>query len=57
MAVLVTNASSVTQTRSSITGPVTGLIVVQTAGGFGPNPGHPGFATVVAGACGVGGSR
>jgi hypothetical protein len=52
MAVLVTNPANVTQSGSSISGPVTGVVVVQTNPGYGPDPGAAGTGTVIARVCG-----
>src|SRR6185437_16020206 len=49
MAVIV--SSSVTKSGSTISGNVLHEVVVQTNGGYAPNPGHPGTGTVVATIC------
>jgi PKD repeat protein len=49
MGVLVT--SSVTQAGSTLNGTWSGIVVVHTDPGYGPNPGHPGTGTIVATFC------
>jgi hypothetical protein len=57
MAVLVTNGGQVVQNGSVDSGPVVGIVVVQTLPGYGTAPGLVGNATVVAATCGLGGHR
>ncbi len=52
MAVLVTNPAQVTQSGATISGPVTGVVVVQTNPGYGPAVGAAGTGTVIASVCG-----
>jgi hypothetical protein len=52
MAVLVTNPALVTQTGSTLTGPVKGVVIVQTSAGYGPDPGRTGMGMVIAKVCG-----
>lgn len=52
MAVLVADPAQITRTGSGISGPVAGIVVIQTAPGYRSDPGHPGYGTVVAGVCG-----
>jgi hypothetical protein len=54
MAVIV--SSAITQTGSVITGDIAEIVIVQTAPGFAPNPGHSGTGTVVAVLCKVTGA-
>jgi Big-like domain-containing protein len=49
MGVLV--ASSITKTGSQIDGTWSAIVVVQTDGGYAPNPGHPGTGSIVATFC------
>ncbi|HKS73525.1 MAG TPA: hypothetical protein VJQ82_10045, partial [Terriglobales bacterium] len=51
MAVIV--SSSIAQTGSVITGDIAEIVIVQTAPGYAPNPGHSGTGTVVAVLCKV----
>jgi len=51
MAVLVTDPGQVILSGSSISGPVTGVVVVQTNTGYGPDPSYPGTGTVIARVC------
>ena len=44
-------AGSAGQSGSQISGTTPHIVVVQTAGGYAPNPGHAGTGTVVAQAC------
>jgi hypothetical protein len=52
----VIGSSAITQTGSDITGDIPEIVVVQTAPGFAPNPGHSGTGTVVAVLCKVPGA-
>lgn len=54
MAVLVTNPAQVSNAGPAISGPVTGVVVVQTNPGYGPDPGAEGTGTVIATICGGG---
>lgn len=52
MAVLVTNPAQMNKAGPTISGPVTGVVVVQTNAGYGADPGATGTGTVIAGVCG-----
>jgi hypothetical protein len=47
----VTVSSSIVKSGSQISGDTERVVVVQTDGGYAPDPGHPGTGTVVAQAC------
>ena len=49
MGVVVT--SNVTKSGNTTSGNIVSIIVVQTNGGYAPNPGHPGTGTVIATYC------
>lgn len=49
----VIGSSAIAQTGSDITGDIPEIVIVQTAPGFAPNPGHSGTGTVVAVLCKV----
>jgi hypothetical protein len=44
-------STSISQNGNTITGHITKIVVVLTAPGYAPNPGHPGTGTIIATYC------
>ena len=44
-------STSISQHGNMITGNITKIVVVLTAPGYAPNPGHPGTGTIIATYC------